>query len=189
MLPNTISYESHVAPYKENFKLSTISLEQITQIKDFVSIVLETKKKEQPHIVGSLKEEKRWYTGFAGEVALENFLGIKFTDFSVGNSENYNIPDMVKAGYNVGVKTVEYGKFPLIFKKSYKPEVIILKKNLSEFFICGLATLDVLDEMQSDSLIISPYLKARGTKTGFFGFQYLQQFSNLKEFEALMVKN
>ena len=77
---------------------------------------------------------------------------------SIGESKNYHVPDLTGIGLGVGIKSVEYGKFPVIFKKSSKPEIIILKQSYLNFLICGYASQDVLKKYQSDSLILSPIL-------------------------------
>ena len=68
-------------------------------------------------------------TGLLGELALEYTLGIKFIDWSIGKSADYHIPDI--PGYKVGIKTVEYGKFPIIFKKNYYPQIICVVKSFN----------------------------------------------------------
>ena len=108
-----------------------------------------------------------------GECAVEKFIGKQFIDWTIGDSSFYHTPDLSTLGVNCGVKTVEKGKFPVIFKKSYKPEIIVIKNSDCEFLICGLATVQVLNNYQSDELILSPFLRKRGTKTGFYGFNQL----------------
>ena len=48
-------------------------------------------------------------------------------------------------------------------------------------FVCGLATTDVLNNYQDDNLIIDPNLRARGTKTGFYGFSELTPIQSIKD--------
>ena len=49
------------------------------------------------------------------------------------------------------------------------------------FYICGLATVEVLNKYQSLDLILSPSLRKRGTKTGFYGFHKLIKPDNVRE--------
>jgi hypothetical protein len=162
-----------------------------SQIKSFVKEVVSSKTKEEHHKKDNGQEEKRWYTGFSGESALEKFLGQEFVDLSVGNSNAYHVSDLSKLGLDIGVKTVEKGKFPIIFKKSKSPQVIIIKSSDSKFCICGLATIEVLNNYQSDELILSPALRSRGTKTGFYGFEHLKKFENIEDLRMMTkhVKN
>ena len=139
------------------------------------------KKEEQHHISDPYNEAKRWRTGMGGELALEKFIGKVFVDLSIGNSNDYHVPDLSKLGLKVGIKTVELGKYPVIFKRSNKPEIIILKLDTNRYCILGLATVDVLAKYQDDDQILSPSLKARGTKTGFVGLYKLKRFKNFEE--------
>jgi hypothetical protein len=158
------------------------------KIKDFVKDVVKIKNNESHHIVDSFNEEKRWYTGFSGEAAIEELLGCNFIDFSIGDSKSYHVSDLKSIGLDVGVKTVEYGKFPVVFKKSHKPQIIVIKISSLEFYVCGLATVDVLNKYQSDDLILSPMLRKRGTKSGFYGFNKLHKFNNLEELKLMVNK-
>ena len=83
---------------------------------------------------------------------------------------------------NLNTKTVEKEKFPVIFRKSYKPEIIVVKQSDRVFYICGLATVEVLNKYQSIDLILSPSLRKRGTKTGFYGFHKLVRPDGIKKY-------
>jgi hypothetical protein len=95
----------------------------------------------------------------------------------------YHQPDI--PGYSVGIKTVEQGKFPIIFKKNDYPQIICIRslKEPNLIYVCGLATKEVLNTYQDTSLILDRNLRARGTKTGFYGFQYLKPIESLKDIE------
>lgn len=122
-----------------------------------------------------------------GEVALEQFLGIDIVDWSIGDSSIYNVPDLGKHSLDIGVKTVEYGKFPVIHKNVVRPEIINIRTLYNKILICGLATKDCLRKYQDDDLILSPSLRRKGTKTGFYGFNELKTFKNLEELTSLLL--
>jgi len=168
-----IQYEDYVDKYQDNFVQVELDDSTVTKVKNFVSDIIEVKKDERHHVIDSGMEEKRWTTGYLGECAVEKFIGVNFVDFSIGDSTKYHVADLKFLGIDCGIKTVEKGKFPIIFKKSYKPEIIVIKKSEKLFDICGLATKEVLNKYQSIDLVLSPYLKNRGTKTGFYGFNKL----------------
>lgn len=92
-----------------------------------------------------------------------------------------SIPDI--PGYRVGIKTVERDKFPIIFKDNSYPQIICIKstKYNNLIFVCGLATSNVLNNYQDDDLILDPNLRARGTKTGFYGFEQLVPIKSLND--------
>ena len=166
-------YHDQVLKYKDQFV--NISLDDLTvsKIENFVKEVVRRKKTESHHFVDRFQEEKRWKTGFLGEAAVEKFLNLKFMDLSIGCSRKYHISDLSSIGIDCGIKTVEFGKFPVIFKKSSKSEIIVIKNNDFLFSICGVATKKILNQYQDDDLILSPSLRAKGTKTGFYGFKKL----------------
>jgi hypothetical protein len=159
--------------------------EKLSAIESFCLKVIEAKKSEQHHQSDPNQEFKRFYTGITGEAAIEEMLGVSFIDYTVGDSSAYHKSDLKSLGINVGIKTVEFGKFPIIFKKSYYPEIIVIKADPIHI-VCGLATTAVLNKFQSDDLILSPYLKSRGTKTGFYGFGELIPFKSIDDLRKLI---
>lgn len=112
----------------------------------------------------------RFKTGFKGEAALEILLGINIMDTTEGVSNDYDHPDI--PGYEVGIKTVRYGNFPIIPKHNEYAQIIcIVDPTLdSKVYVCGLATKEDLNMYQSDLLILDDNLKEKGTKTGYYGF-------------------
>jgi len=152
----------------------------------FVSQIIKKKTSESHHTIDSFNEAKRWRTGIGGELALEQLINEPFVDLTIGDSKDYHTPDLLKLGLSVGIKTVEYGKYPVIFKNSKKPEIIILKLSENSYSILGLATVEVLNTHQDDNQILSPALRARGTKTGFVGLHKLKQFNSIDELKKLL---
>ena len=139
-------YDEDVTRYSRSFIGVVIDHEYVIRIKNFVTKIIEAKSKENHHKIDSLQEEKRFTTGFLGEAALEKLLGIPIIDWSIGNSDFYNIPDI--PGYKVGIKTVERNKYPIIFKNNWYPQIICIKSIQRDdlVFVCGLATKEVLNE-------------------------------------------
>lgn len=176
-----INYDDYVRKHSSTFIKVILSNNKVEIIKNFVKKIIKAKISESHHLVDSGMEEKRWTTGFLGESAVEQFLKINFIDLSIGSSQNYHVSDLKKVGYDCGIKTVEKEKFPVIFRKSYKPEIIVVKQSDRVFYICGLATVEVLNKYQSLDLILSPSLRKRGTKTGFYGFHKLIKPDNVRE--------
>ena len=151
-------YDQYVTRYSDSFIRVFVDQEYVIRIKSFVKKIIEAKSKETHHKIDSLQEEKRFTTGFLGEAALEKLLGIPIIDWSIGNSDFYNNPDI--PGYKVGIKTVERNKFPIIFKNNGYPQIICIKSIQRDdlVFVCGLATTKVLNEYQDDNLILDPNL-------------------------------
>ncbi len=164
----------------------TLTQNNINKLDEFVKNVMLKKKSESHHIVDSFNEAKRWRTGTGGELALGQYIGKEFVDLSIGDSNDYHVPDLSSIGLNIGIKTVELGKYPIIFKQSEKPEIIIIRLDDEKFCILGVASPEDLNKYQSDDEILSPSLKARGTKTAFTGLYKVKPFSNYEELIKLI---
>jgi hypothetical protein len=179
------TYETCVEPSVENFVKVTLGEKILKEIDDAIQSIIENKYGEYHHQIDSHNEEKRWRTGLEGEAVVEQFLGVNFSDRTAGKSKDYNEADLKRIGLDCGVKTTEYGKFPVVHKVPKRPEIIVLKINKTDFYMCGLAMPIYTKYYTSDNLILSPSLRAKGTKTGFWGFFRLKQFNNINELKEL----
>lgn len=175
------SYEDYVVKYASRFVSVGIDPDYLQRISDFVKRLVDAKAAEDHHKIDSYSEVKRFTTGFMGEAAMECMLGIDIIDWSIGYSGLFHHPDI--PGYKIGVKTVEYGKFPVIFKENPYPQIICIRsaKYHNQVFVCGIATSEVLNAYQDIDLIVDPHLRARGTKTGFYGFEHLLPVKSLAD--------
>ena len=180
------SYDKFVRQYSNNFIPVFIEKEDYYKIEDFVRRLVPVKKRENHHKNDFEQEYKRHMTGYLGEFAVGKVLGMDIIDWSIGNSNDYNIPDI--RNYKVGIKTVEKGKFPVIFKNNTYPQIFCIKDNLhwQLLYVCGIAPPSILNKYQDDDLILSKQLRERGTKTGFYGFQYLRPFRNRYQLESIL---
>lgn len=129
------TYEEYVNPFINNFVKVVLNEDKATKIKQFAGEIIKVKEKENHHIVNGYHEEKRFLTGFSGEAALEKLFGIEIIDWTIGESAKYHISDLKSVGYDVGIKTVEFGKFPIIFKNSHHPEIIVIKIDDFNFYV------------------------------------------------------
>lgn len=181
------TYDNFVKPYSSNFHLIEIEQDKIKLIDEFIKNIREVKKKENHHQIDSNAFYQRFFTGTLGELALEKFFKIDgIVNWEVGESNSFHKSDLRSLNLNIGIKTVKYGQFPIIFKKSYNDEIIMIRWKNRFVYICGLARKDILNKYQSDELIIDPKLKSRGTKTGFYGFEHLLHFNDLNHLKELV---
>lgn len=164
------TYEEYIIPYLDNFIEIKVPQEKINKIKAFIPELIEAKMQEKQHKRNHVSEEKRWYTGLLGEAAVEEFLGIEIIDWTIGDSNDYDKPDIEEIG--CGIKTVEWGYFPLINYHNEYPQIICLKKSEDTVLICGIADPEILNTYQDSNLVIIPLF--RRTRTGFYGFEYLR---------------
>lgn len=180
------NYSNHVKPYSSQFVKVELDAKDIKKAEDFAKQIIISKSKESHHKLDFRSEYKRFYTGTIGELALESYLGIKgIVDWEIGDSSRFHTPDLSGIGIKAGIKTVSYGLFPVVFKNSYSPQIINITWKSKVVYICGLATIKVLNRYQSEELIRDPKLRARGTKTGFYGFKHLRTFRNLEDLVLL----
>ena len=140
------------------------------QIDNFVQKVIRVKLKENVHQYDGRKEPKRWKTGRMGECALEILFKRKFADWQIGKSEDFSYADLKDLGVNIGIKTVDYGSFPLVHKHSRRAEIICVTYG-NKVYVLGLATPDVLNTYSDPKYVHNP--DARDRKTGFYGFDKL----------------
>lgn len=175
-------YSCKVSRYANHFIKVDIPNELNNKILSFAKQLAEAKFNEAHHKEDHNKAEQRFITGLRGEAALEQFLGIPIIDWEIGHSAFYNKPDI--PGYNIGVKTVEYGKFPVIPKLNTYAQIICLVTNTGSVFICGLGTPEVLNQYQNDDLILDPCLKNRNIKTCFDRFDKLQWLKSKEDLNA-----
>jgi len=174
------SYKHFVEPLLESCPKITLSGSKDAQIRAFVKKVIEKKRAEGgQYFTDPTSLAKRYYTGWCGESAVEKYIGKPFVDFSVGDSQSYYVPDLRSAGYEVGVKTVNKGDFPLLEipspSRPTTPQVIVVRSSKSDFHICGLATYEIVNDPTNFSplLVRSGGVLENGLKSAFYRFDKL----------------
>lgn len=173
-------YKKMIGDSHKNFIRVLLTDEEMRKTHELACSIVEAKKTEQHHIIDGDKEIKRFWTGLKGEMAVEKLLGIKIIEWEAGLSNKYNHSDIKEL--NIGIKTVEKYKFPTVFKKNYYPQIICIVDDRMPnlVFVCGIASKENLNTFQDDDLILDPKLRARGTKTGWYGFESLEPIDSLK---------
>jgi hypothetical protein len=175
-------YETFVKPYLSKFKSVSLTNEDVKKLKDKVEAIKKVKEKEYWFDSGSM--EKRWMTGWGGELAVEKYLGLKVADFTIGKAYNYAYSDLKEAGYDVGVKTCNEGDFPLLKKPSVSSqintEIFVMKRDDLNYLICGLGSREVLNNPKNYSslLVRSPSVRH---KACFYRFDLLKHDFSLED--------
>lgn len=167
------NYFENVWQYADRFVKVELDDKTLGKVDKFVTKVIAKKSQESHHQTDHHKEHTRWTTGVLGECAVEKYLGKKFVSFRVGDSKTHNYADLKPLGFDCGIKTSEMGKYPIVAKPSVRDEIIVVKSSHNTFYICGLATPSMLNTYINDDYILSPALRARGTKSAFYGFHHL----------------
>lgn len=181
-------YRQYIEPFKREFIRFEFTKQELLPIIELTKKIVAEKEKELNHQIDDLNTHKRFMTGLIGELAIERLLGINFIDYeqieNQTHSKFFNSPDLQKAGLNLGVKTVEYGKVPLIPAHNTYSQIICIRDTPNSVLVCGLATKEVLNVYQDEELVLSEKLKElndkkrsennlKNIKTGFFGFHKL----------------
>lgn len=167
-----VSYDTFVTPIIKNFNV--VEVKEDPMLNELAEQIVNAKQYE--YVTDKRSLLKRVVNGLYGERALEDYLGCKIIDWSVGDSSNFNHGDL--SDLNVGIKTVEYGKFPIIHLNPVRPEIILIKYRL-RFLMCGLYTQEVMSLYQSRDFIIDP--QVRKTKTAFYGIPFYRGFTSMDE--------
>jgi len=150
---------------------------KVQRLYSFASAIGLAKQRE--HKIDNKREVERNFTGFLGELAIEQYLGIEFIDWTIGKSEEHNSADLSKLKLNIGIKTSEIGNVALIPKKPYREEVVTIMISDHQIKLCGLATKEIQLQYSSPELVKDP--AARDHKVGFWGYSYLEPIEKLKE--------
>ena len=178
-----VLYEELVVKHSDKFTRIEIPQTTLERINGFAPIIAARKSSEREYQIDDMQKIKRFTTGLKGEAAIEQLLGIPVIDWTIGNTEKYSHPDI--PGYNVGVKTVERNKFPIIKKSNPYPQIVCITSDKQDdlVFVCGLATPQVLNYFQSKEFVRDDKLKAKDWKTGFYGFGHLVNVTSLADLE------
>ncbi|MCH4812857.1 hypothetical protein [Vreelandella neptunia] len=181
-------YRKYIEPYRQEFIRFEFTKQELIPIIELTQKIVEEKQKELNHQIDDLNTHKRFMTGLIGELAIERLLGINIIDYeqkaNQTHSKHFNTPDLQKANLNLGVKSVEYGKVPLIPAHNSYSQIICIRDTPNSVLVCGLATKEVLNIYQDEDLVLSTKLKelndlkrsqnnTNNIKTGFYGFHKL----------------
>lgn len=180
-------YQDDVEPYLKNAVVIELTPSDIELVRDFAKQFQKAKSTERLHQIDDEQEIKRYMTGFSAELALEKMLGVKILDTTLGKSENYNHADLKQNGINIGIKCAHYGNYPVVFKKPYNAEIVTVLKG-NKVYVCGVASVQTMLEYADDTLILNAKFRARGVKSGFYGFSHLIPFKDLAELKQVYKK-
>lgn len=177
-------YQDDVVPFLNKAVVIELTAADVELVREFAKQFQKAKSFEHLHQIDDEQEIKRYMTGFSAELALEKLLGVKILDTSLGKSENYNHADLKDNGINVGIKCAHYGNYPVVFKKPYNAEIVTVLRG-NKVYVCGVASIQTMLDYADDNLILNAKFRARGVKSGFYGFDQLIPFTNLDELKSI----
>ena len=168
-----------ISPLWNSFLEFNFTEEEITKAKNFSYRLIPEKDKEEGYRIDGEKKFKRNLTGRLGEMACEKYFGVEFCDWTIGKSKKFIEADLKKIGINAGIKTSDWYNFPMVPSNPEHPEVICLRQEYTSY-ICGWATVEDMKKYCNIELIKDEQCRAKGTKTAFYGFNFLKDLKDLK---------
>lgn len=162
-------------------------------LHDFLPRWAKAKMKESRFQMDHGQLVERGQTGFLGEAAIEVLLDTPVLDrdrdgkLLVRDSRDFHTSDLCTTGLDVGVKTVEWGKFPVVKRNVRRPQMISFRTGKRSFLVGGFASMKVLREHQTSVYVLNEALRNKRMnngqieKTCFWGFHQLIQIRSLKE--------
>lgn len=171
----------HLLP---NLPMVSIGEKKYTKIYQHVANLEAAKMEEEAHKRDNKSHFKRHLTGILGEGAVENYLRIPVIDYTISHSKNHKHADLRQHGLDVGIKTIEYSKLPLIEIGAKRPEIILIKKQLEPvFWICGIYHPGVLRKYSDIGLIWDDQIEG---KTCFYAMDKGRQFKTLEDLKKIV---
>lgn len=164
---------------KQNYITVKLSSEEDAKIRSLAQHMQEKIEYDFQIAKDSKNYIARWIIGLAGEIAVSRVLKtmgiIESMDnykLSVGLSENYDTPDFLMYGLNLGCKTCVENSCIKVKENCHNSEVICFyNRPTNEVVICGIATREVLEQYSDLDLIENPDIRAKaGTSAGKVGF-------------------
>lgn len=174
------------------------SEDMLERAEHFTREVVKEKRKEKVHQRDGKNEYKRWVTGTLGELALEEFLGVRIHNPTVGHSSRYAVPNLSSLGIPVGVKSFRVGNFPLVNRIAQSPSPvhgeiesqifvgIEPKRKVAYLFGIGFPETLIANERNPESDRYVKDKNALNRKTAFIDLPALHVFQSLDELKTLV---
>ncbi len=181
------SVKSLIDPYLWQWPRVSITSSTVQCIQSSTKAITNAKATEGHHIKDNRKTTIRFNTGHFGELLVAKYLGLEFFDLSAGRSKDNNIPDLIRVGLAIGIKTSDYQKdnSAVVCRKSdfAEPQIIVVKLSSTTGAIAGYASGEIINAYRSDEYVKDKRMLDK--KTGFYGYKYLVPFANFEELSIL----
>lgn len=120
--------------------------EDFDLIKEYCNKLAWEKSKEKLYWGDGADVYERNVSGKMAEVAVGKWLGQEIVDLSIGESKDYSLPDLLPAGYEVGIKCCRVTSgVPYVPTYPKCPEIICAyDEKQDKLYIMGLATVEVM---------------------------------------------
>lgn len=122
-----------------------------------------------------------------GMQVLENLLGQPIINWKKLKKKEFQ-SDLSLLELDVKVVIFKMGELPVIDAENQSPIIFILKRNDTSGWICGIANVAVLNEVQNRQTIPNTGSDYSG-RVSFVGFNKLEKFESLDELKKGLSKN
>jgi hypothetical protein len=177
---------SEIFIHKKHFKQIKIGYSDKKKIQDSALSLLNLKD------FGQLRDRyegdlfyKRFTKELMAEIALEKLLGVRFINWQA-KSKIKDFPNkLIFQDLNIGINVIDFSEYPVLIDEEVNlPQIFCIKKGEDSIFICGLATIDILETYRKD---ISNVPMVLGKKVIFNGFSQLKKFETVEDLKSFLV--
>ena len=173
-------FNEYIAPFRDGwYKIDVVSLEAIQAANELEEGFLKAKPKEANHVADSYGQARRFKYGPRCEALCKDTYNVLSSfDKTIGDSRDYGDADFKKIG--IGIKTAQFGSCAMVYKEPKNPEIVMSYTDEGDYYICGLATLDVIRQYSSEDFLndTRPAHKLYAQKVGFYGYNKLIPLHN-----------
>lgn len=191
------TYKEWVLPYLKDFEIVMLSKEEVEDVKQFALQLEEAKKSEPNYKKDGEGIYYRHLNGLYAEKAIEKKFGVRFIDYTIGESSKYDDGDLKNAGCShIGVKGVvlNYSEEPfhLVNRVATKSEILVFLEKLSngdiKCYIAGLYTPDVLRKYNTRIGVKDEICITKGYFYGIGEYKKINSYNHIKKYNYEMVK-
>ena len=173
--------------YFNSIKIKPIAIIQckkstIETVIDWSKELYEAKKHEHEWIYDGQQAAKRIATGKLSEMIVGHYIKKQFSDWEIGHTSKFTVPDLKPLGIKGGVKSSNYGQVALIKRGETKPQVIVALQNNKykyEFgdqgLIYGVVSPRIINTNLRDDLVKDHRALDKG-KSGFCAYDLCKPF-------------
>jgi hypothetical protein len=192
-----LTYSKWITPYLKNFEVVVLSKEEAMSVEALALQIEEAKKSEVGYKNDGEGIYFRHLYGLYAEKAIEKKFDIKFIDYTVGNSAEYDHGDLKNVGCShVGVKglVLNYNNqnFHLITRVAIKCEILVFLEKLPEgeikCYIAGMYTPDVLREYNTREGVKEGISLTKGYFYGICKYKKINSYNHIKKYNDEVIK-
>jgi hypothetical protein len=174
----------YVIPFKQKFisvKVTSLFIEKVKEtVLDQLSLKNLNHLRDKFEGVAFYEKVLNFLFGLS---VLENHLLCSIIDWKNVKQKKLR-SNLALLNLNVDVVTFRMGELPMLDKRSDRPVIFVLRRNEKNGWICGIASLKILNSTENQQELSSSGVNKQ--KVHFTNFDKLKLFSNLNELKSLL---